>query len=227
MSEEKSIKILKGGAYMVSGSIPISEKIVTPEGKGYIWKDGNELEQKEKYALCRCGRTKKAPFCDGAHSKGIPFGGKEKADMRPYELRSKTIEGKKLDLKDDGRCAFARFCHTDRGDVWTLVKNSEDPDDLKIAITAANECPAGRFEVYDKEGNLYEEKTEPAIIVVQDPEKGCSGGYYVTGGIKLISSNGDTYETRDRYVLCRCGISQDMPFCDAGHISRRYKDNKR
>ncbi len=26
-----------------------------------------ELEEGKKYAWCRCGRSKKQPFCDGAH----------------------------------------------------------------------------------------------------------------------------------------------------------------
>ena len=34
------------------------------------------------------------------------------------------------------------------------------------------------------------------------------------------------YETRNRYVMCRCGASKDRPFCDARHISVMYKDSR-
>ena len=223
MTEEKSIRITEGGAYIVSGSVPISEKIITPEGKGYVWGDGTEIEQKSKYALCRCGRTEKAPFCDGNHTKGVPFRGKETASRKPYDKRAKTLKGKGM---DDGRCAFARFCHTDRGDVWKLTKRSDDPENYEMALKAANECPTGRLAAYDKDGTPHEAELEQEIIVVQDPEKACSGGYFVKGGIKLISSDGEEYETRNRYVLCRCGASRDTPFCDASHVSRHFNDKK-
>ncbi|MFA6668497.1 MAG: CDGSH iron-sulfur domain-containing protein, partial [Candidatus Methanomethylophilaceae archaeon] len=59
--EKKTIRITEGGAYIVSGSVPISEKIITPKGEGYIWEEGAEIEQKGRYALCRCGRTERAP----------------------------------------------------------------------------------------------------------------------------------------------------------------------
>lgn len=226
MTEEKSIRITEGGAYIVSGSVPISEKIITPEGKGYIWTDGGDLDQRSKYALCRCGRTESAPFCDGKHSQGTPFKGKETADRKPYDERAKTLKGKGMDLKDDGRCEGARFCHTNKGDVWRLAKRSNDPENYELALKAANECPTGRLVACDKDGTPLETELEQEIVVVQDPEKACSGGYYVKGGIKLISSDGTEYETRNRYVLCRCGASKDTPFCDAGHVGRRFRDKK-
>ncbi|MGE0014793.1 MAG: CDGSH iron-sulfur domain-containing protein [Candidatus Methanomethylophilaceae archaeon] len=223
MTDEMIIKIIKGGPYIVSGGTPISEKVITPEGGGYVWTDGEEIEQKERYSLCRCGRSKTSPFCDGSHSKALAFGGKEKADRAPYEERAKVLEGETLDLKDDGRCALARFCHTDRGKVWTLIKNSGDPECRELAIRAACECPAGRLTAYDKDDTLHEDTLDKEIVVIQDPEKSCSGGYYVRGGIKLISAEGHGYEVRNRYVLCRCGHSRDMPFCDASHIGYRFK----
>lgn len=223
MTDDKMIKIVKGGPYIVSGSVPIYEKVITPEGEGYIWTDGKDIEQKEKYTLCRCGRSKTSPFCDGSHSKSIAFGGREKADMAPYDKRVKVLEGETLDLRDDGRCALGRFCHTDLGKVWTLVKNSGNSECREMAIRAACECPAGRLTAYDKDGKPYEDVLEKEIVVIQDPEKNCSGGYYVKGGIKLISAEGREYEVRNRYVLCRCGHSRDMPFCDASHIGYRFK----
>ncbi len=34
--------------------------------------DGNVPESREHYALCRCGRSKNKPFCDGAHRTSTP-----------------------------------------------------------------------------------------------------------------------------------------------------------
>ena len=38
------------------------------EGKvEMIGPDGEKIECKEKFGLCRCGASKNKPFCDGAH----------------------------------------------------------------------------------------------------------------------------------------------------------------
>lgn len=208
---------------MVSGSVPISEKIITLEDNRYVWKDGDDIDQKKKYALCRCGRTNRSPFCDGTHSKGVPFEGKERSDTEPHRVISETPKGKNIGINNDGLCALDRFYHIDEGDIDTL--NSDHPED-EFAPVATNECSIEKQTTYNKYGPRYGGKLEPEIIVIQDLENDCSGGYYVKGGIKLISSNGKEYEAHNRYVLCRCGASRDMPFCDMGHISRSFKNKK-
>ena len=63
------IKISKNGPYIVTGNVSLSEKIIVPKGKINEFWNGRELPQAEEYALCRCGQTKNAPFCDGSHEK--------------------------------------------------------------------------------------------------------------------------------------------------------------
>jgi len=225
MTDQK-ITITKDGPYIVTGNVPLSEKIIKPKGPGYIYKDGREFSTGETYALCRCGKTKTPPFCDGTHAH-IDFDGTETASAEKYVNRlSSVTEGPTLDLLDDGRCALARFCHRKDGIAWSLVKHSDDPYIREEAIKAAVECPAGRLEIRDKEGNLIEPYLEPGIVILQDPEKGCSGPLYVKGGIPVESADGFTYEIRNRLTLCRCGNSYNMPFCDAQHIRTNFSDRK-
>lgn len=228
MAKEKKgckITILKDGPYIVSGGVPLSEKIISPIGNTYEYKEGRSLPQAETYALCRCGHTKTPPFCDGRHEE-CKFDGTETASnsnfMDRIDLR---IQGPELDLLDDGRCAFARFCHREDGDLWTLTESS-NPEHVEDVIKGARECPAGRLEVKDKEGRTIEEEFEAAIEVLQDPERGVSGPLYVKGNIEIQSSKGDTYEKRNRVTLCRCGESRNKPFCDAMHVPRAYSDKK-
>ncbi len=61
------IRIIKDGPYVVTGNVKLSVSIITPKGEGYVWKAGRELPQAESYRLCRCGRSKNPPFCDGSH----------------------------------------------------------------------------------------------------------------------------------------------------------------
>lgn len=221
------IKIMKDGPYLVTGGVALREKIITQKGMNYFYQDGRELKQSETYTLCRCGKTKTPPFCDGAHAHA-QFDGTETASRAPFQKRAARYRGQSLDLLDDGRCAFARFCHTERGDAWELIENSSDPECRRLAIKAATECPAGRLVVVDKAtGEPIEPVLEPAIEVLQDPDRGVSCGLFVKGGIPIESADGETYEVRNRVVLCRCGYSKMKPFCDAMHIDRMYSDSKK
>lgn len=215
------IKILKNGPYLVSGNVKLSEQIITPKEKGYVFKDGRQLPQAEKYSLCRCGKSKNPPFCDGAHIKA-DFNGTETASKKKYNERAELLEGPNLDLLDDHRCARARFCHTNEGDAWELTEHSDNPKYREVAIKAASECPTGRLVAVDKTGKTFEPEYEPSIEILQDPEKGASGGIFVKGNIPIESSEGEVYEVRNRITLCRCGESSNKPFCDATHIPIKF-----
>ncbi len=223
--KEPNIRILKDGPYVVSGCVPLSEKVIVPRGGGYVYEEGQPLPQKATYSLCRCGKTKTPPFCDGAHV-AARFDGTETACKTDYHLRAARISGTGLDLLDDGRCAFARFCHRDSGDAWELAEDSASDFRHAEAVIAANECPAGRLTAVEKDGTEHEPDYLPAIEILQDPEEHVSAGIFVKGGIPIISSDGTVYEIRNRVVLCRCGMSGNKPFCDSRHVSEEYRDNE-
>lgn len=134
------------------------------------------------------------------------------------------LEGSTIDLLDDNRCAFARFCHREKGNVWELTENSDNEENRKEGIQAASECPAGRLVAMDKTGDMIEPSYEPCIDIIQDPEKGVSGGIFVKGNIPIESSDGHIYEIRNRVALCRCGKSMNKPFCDSTHVPIKFSD---
>jgi len=218
------IKITKNGPYLVSGNIPIREMYIIPKEHGVTLKEGRSLPQGDTYALCRCGDSENKPFCDGAHISSH-FDGSETASRKPYAQRIKDItEGTTMNLLDDGRCAFARFCHTKRGDVWTITEQDEDPKTREMAIKAANECPAGRLVMVDKAGHVLEDTSDPEIIILQDPSQDVSAGIVVNGPITVEAADGTEYEVRNRVALCRCGKSSNKPFCDATHVPIVFDD---
>lgn len=218
-----NIKILKNGPYIVTGNVSLSEKIIVSKGKINEFKYGRKLPQSDVYALCRCGKSKKSPFCDGSHGFN-GFDGVEKASREKYEDRAELIEGPNLDLRDDNRCAFARFCSRECGNVWDIIENSDDPKFKEAAILAASGCPSGRLVAYTKAGKAIEPKYEPSIEILQDIEQETSGPIFVKGNIAIKSIDGYTYEVRNRVTLCRCGNSKNMPFCDATHIKIKFSD---
>lgn len=220
------IKVSKAGPYLVTGSVPLFEKIITPKGKAYELKNGHKLPQSEEYALCRCGKSKNAPFCDGSHLHN-GFTGTETAPKDTYMDRAELLEGPAINLLDDNRCAFARFCHRNKGKVWELIEDSDNKESKKEAIQGAGDCPTGRLVAVEKSGKQIEPSYKPSIEIVQDPEKGVSAGIFVKGNIPIESSDGKIYEIRNRVALCRCGKSNNKPFCDATHVPSEFSDKKK
>jgi CDGSH-type Zn-finger protein len=225
-ANQRKIVVSADGPYMVSGNIPLSTQIITPNSEGFSWdwKQGKAFDTTSDYKLCRCGRSKTKPFCDDTHKK-IKFDGKETARRTPLARQSGTFDGPTLTLSDaEQLCAFARFCDFG-GRIWGLIGQSDNPEARELAIREANHCPAGRLVIHDKKtGKEIEHKLPPSIGVVQDPAFGCSGPLWVRGGVRIESENGIPYEVRNRVTLCRCGASNNMPFCNGSHASIKFRD---
>ena len=43
------------------------------------------------------------------------------------------------------------------------------------------------------------------------------GPVTITGSFEIILEDGTTLEKREKVSVCRCGMSQKMPFCDGAH----------
>lgn len=228
MTEAKTdarIVVSKNGPYLVSGNVPLAKQIIATDGEGgsESWQEGGSFPLKAKYALCRCGRSGNKPFCDGTHAK-VAFDGTETASREPYLSQAKVFDGPALRLTDaDALCAFGRFCDP-HGGVWREVARTNDPTVRETFLTQVKNCPAGRLVAWDKAtGQAIEPELPVSIGVVEDPEEQCSGPLWVRGGISVVSGGGFQYEVRNRATLCRCGHSENKPFCDGTHASIKFR----
>jgi len=226
MKDKQKISIAKDGPYLVSGNIPLAKEIAVARESGELetWEKGEKYPAQESYALCRCGKSRNKPFCDGSHITS-KFKGTETANRKEYLQQADKISGPRLDLTDmQGLCSLARFCHLAEG-TWESVENSDDPECKKIAIQTACNCPSGRLVVWDKEtGKPIEQEFEPSIAIIEDPEANVSWPLWVKWGIGIHAADGTTYEKRNRVTLCRCGKSRNKPFCDGSHMSSGFND---
>lgn len=225
-SQEEKIVVTKDGPYLVSGDMPVTLQVITPnrEGASWDWKEGQSFPVKYNYRLCRCGHSRNTPFCDDRHLR-VHFDGKETASRASYREQAQNFDGPALTLSDaQNLCAFARFCDPG-GKIWSLVRASNDPKARDLAIREAMYCPSGRLVLQDKKTDKeIEPDLPPSIGVVEDPALGCSGPLWVRGGISIESQDGETYEKRNRVTLCRCGASGNKPFCDGSHASIEFQD---
>jgi hypothetical protein len=116
-------------------------------------------------------------------------------------------------------CAFARFCDPN-GQVWNEVKDTDDPKLRVQFLQQVGNCPSGRLIAVDKHaGKSIEPKLPHSIGLVEDPAQKCSGPLWVRGGIPLVGADGQAYEIRNRMTLCRCGKSENKPFCNGAHAA--------
>lgn len=184
-------------------------------------KETKTLIQDGDYALCRCGNSKNKPFCDGSHTCG--FDGTLVASRKSIKKRSKIYKGEDFILEDaEDLCAYARFCHTYDNDVWNLVESGNSEEEKELAKKLAFECPSGRLVLIDKKTNkVLEPDFEKSIAILYDEVEKCMGPIWVRGGIPIVDENGKLLEIRNRVTLCRCGDSDNKPYCDASHISKK------
>jgi CDGSH-type Zn-finger protein len=220
------IKVAKDGPYIVTGNIPMAKQTIITDDKGFSlrWEEGDVYPDEEEYALCRCGQSSKKPYCDGTHIE-IEFDGTETASREKYLHQAKTLQGPDLVLTDAQRlCASGQFCDRASG-AWKLTKKSDDPNSRKIAIREACDCPSGRLVAWDKKtGQAIEPELAPSIGLIQGPKARFSGPIWVRGGVSVEACDGTQYEVRNRVTLCRCGRSENKPFCDSTHVLVGFSD---
>lgn len=228
MKEEEKIIITKNGPYHVCGKLPLAKEIskIGKDGNPAKWEEGKKYPDKSEYFLCRCGNSCNKPFCDGSHVSSN-FNGTETASIKKHSEQAENISGPKLNLADaQNFCSSARFCHRAEG-TWNLVQKSDDKS-KKIAIEEACNCPSGRLVVLNKRtGKPIEPKFNKSISLIDDEGVKVSGPIWVKGGVKIESSDGTEYETRNRVTLCRCGKSKNKPFCDGTHLDIRFSDENK
>ncbi len=195
------IAVTPGGPFIVTGL----KKLVGPDGR--FLKTGDGL------ALCRCGASKKKPFCDGSHGP-IGFTGEKSEDR--LDDRTKEYTGKSITVLDTRLvCSHDGTCITELPQVfstWDRPWIQPDKAVKEAVIDICQRCPSGALS-YKLDGVLHDSvERSPSISVIQQ------GPLEVVGRIKLEDPDGCTPRSKEHYCLCRCGLSTNQPFCDGGHF---------
>ena len=220
------ITVMADGPYAVTGGPPLSKQAIgtNAAGEAVDWLPGETIAVRASYFLCRCGQSSTKPFCDGTHRK-VGFDGTETASRQTYAAHAQEIDGPTLALTDaEPLCAFGRFCDRD-GKVWNTVSRVQSDSARQAFSRQVGQCPSGRLVAWDLASrNPVEPERRPSIVLVEDPQQGVSGPLWVRGGIEIVATDGVPYEIRNRVTLCRCGQSNNKPFCDGTHASVGFSD---
>jgi uncharacterized Fe-S cluster protein YjdI/CDGSH-type Zn-finger protein len=135
---------------------------------------------------------------------------------------------KNITIFDNRRiCSHAAECVNKLSSVFRendrpwINPNTSSPEAI---IETIRKCPSGALS-YSINGIEYRDPLyhrRPMVTVSKD------GPDAITGGIELIGNGipfGDG-ASKEHYTLCRCGASNNKPFCDGMHGAIRFKDKK-
>lgn len=122
---------------------------------------------------------------------------------------------------DPRRCIHSAECV--RG-----LRDAFDPDrvpwidpsraDAGTIAEVIERCPTGALHHTRKDGGSAERPDSENVARI-----GPDGPVYVRGRIRIELPGGDVME-ETRVALCRCGASQDKPFCDGSHEEIGFSD---
>jgi CDGSH-type Zn-finger protein len=222
----KILSLPNGPYYLINNMEPtIVENLQNSEGE--------PLSTIRGVTLCRCGASKNKPFCDGTHGT-IGFSSENKtntADTSGNHIikdKRKSYTANKITIHDNRKiCSHAAECVNNLPSVFQLNARpwiNPAGAEMEEIINTIRKCPSGALS-YSINGVEYKDHDErkPIVTVSKD------GPYVITGGIDLIGDNIQFAEgsSREHYTLCRCGASNNKPFCDGMHKVISFKDDKK
>jgi CDGSH-type Zn-finger protein/truncated hemoglobin YjbI len=212
----QGIRCAHDGPYLVSNAAAVRDWL------------GQEIRATPALAICRCGESAIKPVCDGACASS---GFSDKKDPKRVPDRRDTYEGVQLTVYDNrGICQHSGFCTDRLNTVFHTEGAFVTPSGGRMdeIIRAVRDCPSGAlsFAIDDVEARAqvdWDGERSPGIEVSKD------GPYRITGGIPLTDHRGEPVNrtegsSLEHYALCRCGHSQNKPFCSGMHWYVDFKD---
>lgn len=134
----------------------------------------------------------------------------------------KDFPGNEIDVHWDkrlcihiGECSYAdnTLFQGDR-DPWCV------PDEVSRAEVreVCERCPSGALSYTDKHGEPEQAADENTMTLVYN------GPVYATGQLNIDGAEPDMAGVKYRAALCRCGASNNKPFCDNSHLQSGFQD---
>lgn len=146
--------------------------------------------------------------------------------------RRDTYAGVAITVFDNrGICQHSGYC-TDKIPLAFRVDKEPfvAPSGARVdeIIRAVRSCRSGALSfpvdgVENRDGVDWHQRRTPAVTVTRD------GPYRVTGGIPALDDKGSQVARNEgvsveHYALCRCGHSQNKPFCSGTHWYIQFRD---
>jgi uncharacterized Fe-S cluster protein YjdI len=140
------------------------------------------------------------------------------ADTKPREYTADEVAVS----FDANLCIHSGRCLKGLPEVFDLEKRpwiQPGNADAERVIETVDRCPSGALQWRSlKVGHAAPVAEEqPTMQVRRD------GPIYVRGNVELDGGDGEPITESRRFALCRCGQSQNKPFCDNTHEETGWK----
>ena len=140
--------------------------------------------------------------------------------MSQKEITKEYSNGELTVVWKPSKCMHAKVCVSMLPNVydpnkkpWITAENAST-EELKTQI---NKCPSGALSYFTKgEKPTAEGATSTTINVAEN------GPLIMTGPIEVTHSDGKV-ETKTKAAFCRCGASNNKPYCDGSHVAASFK----
>lgn len=182
--------------------------------------DGTTPEIKPVRALCRCGGSKNKPFCDGSHKEN---GFKSRGGEPQGKDRLHSYTGEDISIFYNPRlCSHAAECVRRARHIFDPKKRpwvQLDQGSVEEVEAVVQACPSGALTISNDQNEPVHrvESGAPQIRVQKN-------GPLWVNGIAPPGEPGGQSASDQKYVLCRCGLSGNKPYCDGSHLDARWKD---
>ncbi|NRP13359.1 hypothetical protein XMM379_002704 [Aliiroseovarius sp. xm-m-379] len=181
---------------------------------------GQAEECKPVMGLCRCGQSKNKPYCDGSHveagfdsSPGTPAG---RDRLIAYEGAEATVYYNPMLCSHAAECGrIAKNIFNPAEKPW-VQPDKGTMEELRAVVTA---CPSGALSLKGADGAVEHLVPEGPQIRVEK-----NGPLWVRGVEPPVLPKGEG-QSAQKYVLCRCGLSGNKPFCDGSHRDAGWKSD--
>lgn len=130
-----------------------------------------------------------------------------------------VYEGKSIRIIYDRKlCIHAGECGRGSKTLFDIHRDpwcSPDAVSSDEAMAVVSRCPTGALQFERKDGGPREALPTENVLTVSP-----NGPLYVWGELAIEGQQ----TIRTRVALCRCGASQNKPFCDRSHVEAKFQD---
>jgi CDGSH-type Zn-finger protein/uncharacterized Fe-S cluster protein YjdI len=158
----------------------------------------------------------------------------ELVDARSPVVPGEIVSGKRIRLYegaditiryDANRCIHAAECVHGLGRVFDpKARPWIDPDGASAEeiMDVVHRCPTGALS-YETTGQV--EYDPPPVPKPVEMSICTDGPIYVHGRFVLAAPDAESTDSEPRLALCRCGASDNKPYCDNSHSNVEFRDS--
>jgi len=133
------------------------------------------------------------------------------------DITKKYSNGEVTIVWKPGECIHSAICFKGLGEVfdprkrpWITPENST----TEKIVDQVKKCPSGALSYYlNRDADSESVKVEAETIVETIP----NGPLMIYGNVSVKDSSGQLMKKSNATAFCRCGASQNKPFCDGTH----------